>query len=53
MLKNHVLKVSLDKMSKLLHKIKNIWLETEAYLNTQIAIHWIEDLPIGKSNKIA
>lgn len=48
-----MLKVSLKKRSKLLPKIKNILLETEAYLNTQVAIHQIQDLPIGKSNRIA
>lgn len=47
MLKSQMLKVSLEKRSKLLPKIKNILLEIEAYLNTQITIHWIQDLPIG------
>lgn len=50
MLKNHMLKVSLEKRSKFLPKIKIILLETEAYLNTQVAIHWIYEFPIGKSN---
>lgn len=34
-----MLKVSLEKSNKFLPKIKNILLEIEAYLNTQIAIH--------------
>lgn len=36
-----MLKVSLEKRSKLLPKIKNILLETESNLNTQVATDWI------------